>query len=328
MFDDFELLSTDDLLSLPPQQWLLKNIIPKEGFTAIWGAPSTQKSFVALDWSMCISEGMPWQGQPTKRAPVIYVAAEGGRGIQKRVRAWMDFYQKKSLPGMHWLLNPLYVREEGMVERFVEKLAHMDVWPGLLVLDTLARSFGGGDENASTDMGYFVQRMTDLSRERRMAVLVIHHANATGTRERGNTNLLGGLDTMWRCIATRDKATNHIQTVEVRCTKQKDDIEPDPFFLKPEFIGRSLVLVKAEKPAPPERGSQVPGFMRKIDMVTMLGAAEHGYTADEWRLACQMPKTTFYRRLNQLRKEGTIYQDSSKRYFVTPATEDLAALED
>ena len=149
LYDDLQLLSTQELLSLPPTEWLLDQLIPKEGFVGLFGQPGDGKSFIALDWAMCIAEGKPWLGiYPCTQSPVIYVAAEGGRGIQQRVKAWMYHYGYKDLPAMYYLLSPLYVREEGTVEAFIDHLEEQNVWPGLIVLDTLSRSFGGGEENA------------------------------------------------------------------------------------------------------------------------------------------------------------------------------------
>jgi hypothetical protein len=117
--DYIDLLHTSDLLALPPATWLMHTLIPEHGRVGLYGDPGGGKSFIALDWAMHISEGMSWLGRyPTKQAPVIYIAAEGGRGIQKRVREWMRFYGKQDLAAMYWLLEPLYVREEGVVQDF------------------------------------------------------------------------------------------------------------------------------------------------------------------------------------------------------------------
>ena len=35
-------------------------------------------------------------GRNVKQGPVVYVAAEGGRGIRKRVRAWMNEHDIES----------------------------------------------------------------------------------------------------------------------------------------------------------------------------------------------------------------------------------------
>jgi hypothetical protein len=167
--DYIDLLHTSDLLALPPATWLMHTLIPEHGRVGLYGDPGGGKSFIALDWAMHISEGMSWLGRyPTKQAPVIYIAAEGGRGIQKRVREWMRFYGKQDLAAMYWLLEPLYVREEGVVQDFLDTLERRDIFPGLVVFDTLSRSMGNGDENGP-DMAHFVDRVIHLASQRFMS---------------------------------------------------------------------------------------------------------------------------------------------------------------
>ena len=325
LYEDIELLTTQELLRLPPVKWLLHGIIPEEGYVTLYGAPEGGKSFVALDWAMSISEGKPWLGRvPVTQAPVIYVAAEGGRGITKRVRAWMRHHQVKDLPAMYFLLNPLYVRQEGTVEAFIDELESREIWPGLVVLDTLSRSFGGGEENTSADMGLFVDRMAELAIGRRMACLVLHHKNATGSRERGSTALRGAMDAMFDLDTKRDQ-DGKITLVAVRNDKQKDDTRTPPFYLRPangtELLG-SLVFEEAPEPPKKERGAGGPTVMRRIDMLTYLGGHPEGLTFSEWMLGCQVPKATFKRRIHFLIENGDIYREEGK-YFVFPANIDL-----
>jgi len=324
---NIDLLSTHDLLTLPPPDWLMAGLIPEEGFVGLYGPPESGKSFVALDWAMCISEGKAWLGtHAVKQSPVIYVAAEGGRGIQKRVAAWMRHFGKSDLPAMYWLLNPLYIREEGVVEDFLDELEHRDIWPGLMVLDTLSRCFGGGEENASADMGHFVQEMTRLAQGRRMASLVVHHTNAQGSRERGHGSLRGGTDTMFTCTSERGPS-GLVERLTVVNDKQKDDARAPVIYVRPiEGITQSLVFEACEGPAPKTRGPAQPAFMRKVDMLRVLGSAENGFKFTEWRLACGgIPKQTFVRRVAQLIADGEIVKDEGQ-YSIAVAVTDIAEL--
>jgi hypothetical protein len=330
LYDDIDILTTNELLALPPSRWLMEGIIPEEGFIGLYGAPGSGKSFIALDWAMCISEGRPWLGRyKTKQSPVVYVAAEGGRGIQQRVRAWMSYYGYRELPAMYYLLSPLYVRTEGTVEKFLDELATLDIWPGLLVLDTLSRSFGGGEENASADMGHFVDRVTQLATGRRMAVLVVHHKNATGLRERGNTAFRGATDAMFACNAEKDKVTGHIIRVELVNDKQKDALETPTIYVTPVAEAKpSLVFELTEPPPAKQRKSGPPQPMRTIDMLTLIQShAETGLTQVEIMHMCGLSKSTFFRRMKRLTNDGLVWRDSG-RYYAMPDTEDLIGVED
>lgn len=323
LYSDLELLSTDQLLHLPPPEWLMEGLIPKEGYVTLYGEPSTGKSFVALDWAMCISEGRSWLGtHKTEQAPVVYVAAEGGRGIQGRVRAWMQHHKYDDLPAMYWLLEPLYIREQGTVEAFLDKLEEHDVWPGLMVLDTLSRSFGGGEENASADMGHFVDQMAILASGRRMACMVVHHTNATGQRERGHTALRGGMDAMFQCVASKD-ANGHLERVELVNAKQKDAIEADSIWMHPIPVSDSLVF---EPCMAPEKKKAGPGEARPISATALklaLRSAEDGLTWGELKIASGLQKDKLNFRLRRLMNNGEIFKENN-RYFLYPALEDIA----
>ena len=46
----------------------------------------------------------------------------------------------------------------------------------LIVLDTLARGFGGSDENAAHDMGAFIQGCDILKVKTDATILLVHHS--------------------------------------------------------------------------------------------------------------------------------------------------------
>lgn len=326
LYEDIDLLTTHELLTLPPVQWLMDPLIPREGFVGLCGAPGDGKSFVALDWAMCIAEGRPWLGvYPTKQCPVVYVAAEGGRGIQQRVRAWMEHYGYTNLPAMYFLLSPLYIREEGTVEAFLDTLEDKQIWPGLIVLDTLSRSFGGGEENASADMGHFVDMMTKLAQGRRMAALIVHHMNALGTRERGSTAFRGAADAMFLCKADKDKESGRILSIELKNDKQKDAAESPSIWLRPMENGpkQSLIMELSDPPMAKTRSPKEPTPMRAQDMLALLAAAEDGLTWGEWRMGTGIAKPLFNRRLHVLVENSQVMKENG-RYYLIPTTKDIA----
>jgi hypothetical protein len=88
----------------------------------------------------------------------------------------------------------------------------------LVVIDTLARAFGGGNENASEDMGAFITAAGAIQGRYNCALLVVHHAGKDATKGlRGHSSLLGAVDTELEIIRIEDapKGILHI-------SKQKD----------------------------------------------------------------------------------------------------------
>lgn len=321
---DLALISTSQLLRLPDPDWLMERVLPLGAVSVIYGQPETGKSFIALDWAMCVSEGMPWLGvYRTKQTPVIYIAAEGGTGIKKRVRAWMQNYGVQNLAAMYWQVVPLLIREEGVLERTLDKLDDdiNGINPGLIVFDTLSRSFSSGDENSSEDMAHFVDKIIDLSTRKGTAALIVHHTNAAGTRERGHGSLRGNVNTMFRCASTQN-GDRKLVSVTLENDKQKDDAKLGDIHLDVKLVESSLVLVAGEAPERAKKGGP-PEPMRKIDMLKLLSTHAEGLTWKEWQLASGVDKNRFNRRIAHLTAESEIFKQEG-RYLAMPASVDLA----
>ncbi len=87
----------------------------------------------------------------------------------------------------------------------------------LVIVDTLARNFGPGDENSTQDMGAYVRLCDWVRIEFGCTVMILHHVgHGDKTRARGNTTLRGALDVEYRVM--KDEAG----IVNVECTKAKD----------------------------------------------------------------------------------------------------------
>jgi len=351
---DIRLYTTADLMRLPPQRWLIKGLLPEMGQSLLFGPPGEGKSFVGLSWALCVSTGRPWLGYPVRQGQVVYIAAEGGRGIKKRVAAWMQHHDVPELPDIHFVLDAVDIRAEGAVEQLIELLDAKVVgksepflvdgeWVdgaaplALVVVDTLSRSFGGEEENDSSAMSSFVEKLEVFSKSRGAAVLTIHHTNATGARERGHTSLKGAMEASFKCTSKKDGGT--IEYIALATNKQKDDADEPTIYLGATVVTlppdgeaeapTSLVLMKIDPPeAETKAGGAAKAAIRVEDMLTLLGIHDEGLTFNEWRLVSKIPMATFARRLAKLKRDSLIHKNEIGRYVVTGATKDLADLGD
>lgn len=227
-------LSIHELLELKPPPWLIEGTLPQLGLLAVYGAPGDGKTFAVLDMAMCVATGTPWHGKAVQKGYVIYISAEGGGGIGKRVGAWLDEHgigkDDYATVMARFIVSTISVHpdSEDLQEilnatvddpEYQHELANYvdddEAQPPLLiVVDTLARCFVG-DENQQEDMGAFVRALDALRENNQATVLVVHHTNAGGDRERGNTAFRGACDTMVQVSKDDMELT-------LRCTKQKD----------------------------------------------------------------------------------------------------------
>jgi hypothetical protein len=65
-------------------KWLIDGVIPSGSINWMVAAPSSFKTFLALDMAACIASGRTWHGHETGQAVVLYVAGEGDDDIHVR----------------------------------------------------------------------------------------------------------------------------------------------------------------------------------------------------------------------------------------------------
>ena len=224
-----------ELRATPPPSFMIADYIIDNSFGVVFGAPATFKSFLVLDWALCIAHGIDWNDRPTRQGVVVYLAMEGQAGIAVRAEAWHREHQlsDEGIP-FYAVTTPIGMAMENAPDVLQLKDAIEDtlggVSPDLIVVDTLARSMSGSgaDENSATDMGYFV-RSADLLREWfECTVLAVHHSGKDTDRGlRGSSALLGAVDTS---IAI--KRQTGTQCIEISNPKQKDVQEAEPLWLE------------------------------------------------------------------------------------------------
>ena len=171
--------------------------------SCLFGDPSTYKSFLAVDLAACIATGKDFHGHAVRQGPVVYIAGEGQRGIRKRFKAW-ELVHGIDLAGAPVFLaaQPADLVDERALQDLiaaVQQAASVVGEPCLIVFDTLARSFGSGDENSSQDMNTLIASSDRLRAVFGCAVLFVHHSGiADKGRGRGSSVLRGALDSEFR----------------------------------------------------------------------------------------------------------------------------------
>lgn len=245
----FDVLSYSDVQRLDDPDWLIDNTIPigpGGSFGVVFGKPGCGKSFLVNDMACCIGTGIPWHGRSVEEGHTLYFAAEGKLGFKARTRAWCKHHEFKRLPKSFFIFDSLDLMDLRQVDKFVEAAHELPDTPRLVVIDTLARSMRG-DENETKDMGMAVlgaQRIQTLN----CAVILVHHIGYAEDqdRPRGNSALVGAADFMI-------KVEKHQSTMKVSCTKQKDGEEFIPFHLTMTSCAGSVVLTRNDGSRTPLR---------------------------------------------------------------------------
>lgn len=234
-------LSLDDVESLPPPRWLVPGVLTEGSLAAIYGAPESGKSFLAVDMSMAIAGGVDWHGRQVERGGVLYIAAEGAPGLGKRFRAWkVDRCAQGRRFDLHLMRDDLNLAAEkdGGVRAFAQAVTD-ELGPlRLIVIDTLNQTAAGADENSAKDMGRYIASMKLLRNATGAAVVVVHHSGKDLSKGmRGSTALLGAMDTTVEVERASDG-----RSIKVAVRKQKDAEREPPMRFNMEKVGDSLVL--------------------------------------------------------------------------------------
>jgi 5S rRNA maturation endonuclease (ribonuclease M5) len=190
-----QVLSVDDIDTAAPRDYLLKGLLsPNE--ISIWvGPPKCGKSFLLLYVAYMLSLSRSVFRRRVKPTKVLYVAAEGEGGIDKRIRALRDKYGPSA--NFNFIAQPIDLLRNGG-----HKLEVIDAATAtgaqLIVIDTLNRAIAGGDENSSQDMGVFIGSISDIKCATKAHVAVIHHGTkaSNGSRPRGHSSLEGADDAL------------------------------------------------------------------------------------------------------------------------------------
>jgi len=211
-----------ELCSLPPtESWLVKGYLTTDSLTVLFGDPGCGKSFLAIDIAGHVACGLPWRGCSVKPGKVLYIAGEGRNGLSKRFRAWFERHGETPR-NIQICTAPIALTDPAGIAALVAEIQAMPEAPALIVIDTVNRNFGPGDENATADMTRAVAGLDAIRNATGAALLGLHHSgHGDKSRGRGSSVLRASVDVEF-AVEKFDR------TVQVRCTKAKDFDHPAP----------------------------------------------------------------------------------------------------
>ncbi|ENU2375936.1 helicase RepA family protein [Escherichia coli] len=239
--------------------YVVKGIIPASSLCSIYGASGSYKSFLAGSWACHVSTSRHWGGRRVAHGAVLYVVGEGGIGVPRRVRAW-EVVHGEQVKNLYLVNRPIFPAAPFDVDEMVIAARQVERETGkpvrMIILDTLARCFGGNDENDSRDMGAFIRGCDELKRRTGATVLVVHHSGKDETKgARGSSAFRASLDAEYR-IRREDAGS---EALVISCTKMKDaeELKEAAYDLRvvelfTDADGELITsLVVVDKPRPP-----------------------------------------------------------------------------
>jgi hypothetical protein len=262
------------------QRQLIKGLLLSGCLFVVYGESNSGKTFWVLDLALNVAAGLAWRGRKIERGLVLYVAGEGSASVRNRVEAIRrertDICAEIPFAIVPQAINFL---DAGAIDSLILTIRAAETESGeriaLVIIDTLNRAMGGGDENSAKDMGAVVAAADRIRSETGAAVGFVHHTGKDVAKgARGHSSLRAAVDTE---ILIEGQSGTRTASV----TKQRDlpSGESFGFELKAVVIGEddgeritSCVIKHVDTAlSPAARG---PRGQRQRDILRML-EAEH-----------------------------------------------------
>jgi hypothetical protein len=194
----FEITWFDDVDQSAAKEEILQGVLGAGEFSLFVAKPGTAKSVLVGDIGCHIAAGMDWHGRKVKQGLVVFYAAERERLTERRVAAWRKKHGVTNIPfvvfgGKLDMTTGLIDAKTlaATIKGLEEKSGYKCV---LIILDTVTRTFGPGDQHQSRDMQRYVQSVDELNRATSAHIAAIHHSPWNDDRGKGAIDLDGAID--------------------------------------------------------------------------------------------------------------------------------------
>lgn len=188
-------MTVDQVLSRPPREFIIEGLILERSSHNWCGGPGSYKSWVLLQLAYALASGASEVlGYPINRAcRVVYFDAEND-GLNDRHEAMIERYGRPPAGELLIQPGPALLASD---EKFALMLAALKIIrPGVVIVDTKAKSTVGLNENYASDMAQVWARVDRIKTELGAAVITATHTNKSGA-QRGSNADEGDVDALF-----------------------------------------------------------------------------------------------------------------------------------
>ena len=183
-----------ELGDVEPPFDFVEGLLTDGEMSVVYGETNVGKTFFVMDLAAHVALGRSYMGRDVEQGAVVYVAAEGGGSIRKRIKA---FAQKHEITDAPLAIIPAAVdllSPTGDVDKIIEACevvaAKYEMPVRLVVIDTLSRVMASGNENSPEAMTGTIATIDKIRFQTNAHTLVVHHSGkAKAQGARGHSSL-------------------------------------------------------------------------------------------------------------------------------------------
>jgi len=280
----------------PRRRFIIPGVLPA-GPSILFGASGLGKTGVAIATAIRVASGTAWAGYPVEHGAVLYLAGEDFHGVEERLVAASLETGLQSLP--YGLAEPpdggMATKGSGaLVGSMAEALADKTGLPvSLVVIDTLAASFGPASQDDASAASIFMNEIDRLARSLDCAVLAIHHTGKAGSDMRGSQVFFDRADAVLRVAPMRDRQTLRIEKMRnapdggaFGFRIDAREIPTASRELSVQIVPEIEVLAATSRPADAPKEARRTDADMALDALCELVSDAQKTTIAEWRDAC------------------------------------------
>jgi len=172
-----EVSVAEGLANLPklPEE-LIEGIVRVGHKMLISGASKAGKSFLLMELTIALSEGIKWLGFQCRKSKVLYINLEiDPNSINHR---FAEIYRAMKIKPLHsnnvsiWNLRGYAMPLDKLAPILIRRVANKDF--DVIIIDPIYKVITG-DENNASDMGYFTNQFDKICLETGCTVIFSHH---------------------------------------------------------------------------------------------------------------------------------------------------------
>jgi RecA-family ATPase len=240
-----DLMDVDRLMEITDPTELVEGLLFEGENVCFAGPPKSGKSFIALEIALSIAAGTDdvevlAHKKVLKTGNVIYLSGEGHGGMKRRVRAWLKergldksairtrFFYNRDVPRVRKNVDQRGIIEEALT--FVKKIKEKPGQVVLVIVDTMARSLAGNNENDSGVASLYLDMTEALRNLLNCTILTVAHTGKERKDDiRGSSAFTGGFDAVW--FADQNTINSSVM-LHAKWLKDADQDECPPLYFK------------------------------------------------------------------------------------------------